>query len=187
LDPHLLRILNASRKCRCCGATFAELLSLSCDRPDICSEDLIVQDNSAIVAENGDILTEDFCRLGELYFIRAILTFPVANSGGAEFVLGTWANLPVEDFHTYLAIFDGQEEELPPKRPVWLANVIPLHEGKPAACTLVMRSEGQYPELDIAEPGHPLYELQNRGLTFEELLGMLHSYGHDIPSLVYDS
>ncbi len=187
LDPHFSRILHSPRKCRCCGSTFEQLLSLSCDRPDICPEDLVAQDNSAILAEPGDVLTDDFCRLGDLFFVRAILALPIAESGGAEFVLGTWASLSPEDFDIYLNMFELQDSERLDARPVWLANSIPPGEGTPVACMLVMREDAQYPELDVSEPSHPLYRLQNEGTQFEELLELLHTYGHDVPSLVYDS
>ncbi len=102
-------MLTSSRQCRCCGATFAQLLSLACDRPDMAPEDLPVQDNAAILAEPGDVLTEDFCRAGDYFFLRAVLAIPLANSGGAEFILGTWASVGQEVFEAYLDRFELRE------------------------------------------------------------------------------
>ncbi|KPD12516.1 DUF2199 domain-containing protein [Phaeobacter sp. 11ANDIMAR09] len=180
-------MLTSSRQCRCCGATFAQLLSLSCDRPDLCPDDLVVQDNSAILAQTGDVLTDDFCRLGDLRFVRAVLAIPLADSGGQEFILGTWANLGVEDFDTYLDLLDMQETESMGSRPAWLANAMPSDNGAPVACMLHMRPEGQYPELQVSEPNHSLATLQHTGAQLEDLFELLHSYGHDLASLVYDS
>lgn len=187
MDPHFARLLTSPRLCKCCGATFAQLISLSCDRPDICSDDLVVQDNSAILTETGDVLTEDFCRLGQLYFLRAILSSPINGMDGAEFVLGTWASVSEDDFHEYLELVDLQEADTMGTRPAWLANTIPLHEGQPPAARIRPRSDGQYPDLDVMETSHSLYELQSRGMEFEELLEMLYAYGHDLPSLLYDA
>ncbi|WP_293573230.1 DUF2199 domain-containing protein [Phaeobacter sp.] len=180
-------MLSSQRQCRCCGATFAQLLSLSCDRPDICPDDLLVQDNSALNAEKGDILTEDFCRLGELRFIRAVLAIPLTDARGEEFILGTWARLEQSDFDAFLERFEmGDAEELGSQR-AELANAIPP-EGAPAvAAMLHMRPEGQYPDLQISDPQNPLYNLQMIGANLEELLSLLFAYGHDLPSLVYDS
>lgn len=187
MDPHIARLLTSQRTCRCCGATFAQLISLSCDRPDVCADDIVVQDNSAILTEPGEVLTEDFCRLGDLYFLRAVLALPINNAGGAEFVLGTWASVSPDDFHDYLSLLDMQETETLGSRPAWLANAIPMHEGKPPAAKFQTRVDGQYPELDVVEKTHSLYALQNRGLEFEDLLEMLYAYGHDLPSLLYDA
>lgn len=187
MDPHLARLLTSSRTCRCCGATFAQLLSLTCDRPDICPDDLVVQDNSAVLASDGDVLTEDFCRLGDLRFVRAVLALPLASSRGEEFLLGTWANLSAEDFDNYLNLFDLRETESLGSRPAWLANAIPPEGGKPIACMLHMRPEGEYPELQVSETNHPLSLMQHNGATLEDILELLHAYGHDLPSLVYDA
>ncbi|NQX75908.1 MAG: DUF2199 domain-containing protein, partial [Epibacterium sp.] len=46
---------------------------------------------------------------------------------------------------------------------------------------------GEYPELQVAEVNHELARMQNIGVDLDELLGMLQAYGHDLPSLVYDS
>ncbi|AUQ69958.1 hypothetical protein MACH17_25290 [Phaeobacter inhibens] len=187
MDPHLARMLGSQRQCRCCGATFAQLLSLSCDRPDVCPEDMFVHDNTAISAQAGDVLTEDFCRLGKLRFVRAVLAVPLADTRGEEFILGTWARLSQEDFEAYLDRFEMQEtEDLGSKR-AWLANAIPPDGSESVEAMLHMRPEGQYPELQISEPDHPLYNLQMVGAQLEELLGLLYAYGHDLPSLIYDA
>ena len=187
LDPHFARLLSSQRTCNCCGATFAQLLSLSCDRPDICSEDLVVQDNSALLTERGDVLTEDFCRLGDLHFLRVVLGLPIQGAGGVEFILGTWASVAPEVFDEYLSLLDVRETETMGPKPAWLANAVPLSEGAPPAGRIRPRADGQYPDLDIVETAHPLYELQSRGLDFEEVLEMLYAYGHDLPSLLYDA
>ena len=187
LDAHLARMLTSTRTCRCCGATFAQLLSLSCDRPDSCPDDLVVQDNSAVLTDRGDVLTEDFCRIGDLRFVRAVLALPIEASRGAEFILGTWASLSVDDFDAYLDLFEMREMESLGSRPAWLANAIPPESGAPVACMLHMRPEGEYPELQVSEPNHPLAGLQQNGLQLEELLELLYAYGHDLPSLVYDA
>lgn len=180
-------MLMSSRKCRCCGATFAQLLSLACDRPDMAPEDLPVQDNSAILAEGGDILTEDFCRVGDFYFLRAVLAVPLSGTDGNEFILGTWASVSDEVFRNYLDQFELREMAEMDPAPAWLSNAIPPGHPEPAACMLHMQDGGEYPELKISEGSHPLHALQKHGAQLEELLELLHAYGHDLPSLVYDS
>jgi len=187
LDAHLARMLTSSRQCSCCGATFAQLLSLACDRPDMCPEDMPLQDNSAFLAETGDVLTDDFCRLGDLHFLRCVLAVPLIGTEDAEFVLGTWASVSPEDFEAYLDLFELRETEILGNRPAWLSNAIPPGLNEPVAGMLHMRPEGQYPELKISETGHPLYPLQKNGAQLEELFELLYSYGHDLASLVYDA
>lgn len=180
-------MLTSPRQCRCCGATFAQLLSLACDRPDMAPEDMPVQDNSAIMAEDGDVLTEDFCRAGEFFFLRSVLAIPLAGSRGAEFILGTWASVSREVFEDYLDRFELRETSELGQAPAWLSNAIPPGHPEPAACMLEMRDGGEYPELKISESSHPIYALQKHGAQMEELLDLLHAYGHDLPSLVYDA
>ena len=187
MDAHLARMLSSSRQCRCCGGTFAQLLSLSCDRPDIVPADLQVQDNTAIFVSEGDVLTEDFCRFGSLRFLRAVLAIPLADSRGEEFILGTWAGVSEDVFDEYLDLFELREGESMGSQPAWLSNQIPPESGGPLACMLHMRPEGQYPELQVSEPNHPLATLQHAGAQLEELFELLHTYGHDLASLVYDS
>jgi L-ribulose-5-phosphate 3-epimerase UlaE len=50
-----------------------------------------------------------------------------------------------------------------------------------------MRPEGEYPELQVSESNNALARLQQTGVQLEELLELLYAYGHDLPSLVYDS
>lgn len=180
-------MLTSSRQCRCCGGTFAQLLSLSCDRPDICPDDLPVQDNTAIFATRGDVLTEDFCRLGELRFVRAVLAIPLVGTDDVEFILGTWAGLSADDFDAYMDLFELRETESMGSRPAWLSNALPFGAPGPVACMLHPRPDGEYPELQVAEVNHDIAGMQNLGLGLEELLEILHAYGHDLASLVYDS
>ncbi|WP_416368652.1 DUF2199 domain-containing protein [Tritonibacter mobilis] len=187
MDAHLARMLSSTRQCRCCGATFAQLLSLSCDRPDIVPGDLELQDNTAVFATEGDVLTEDFCRFGTLRFLRAVLAIPLADSRGEEFILGTWAGVSEEVFNEYLDLFELRETESMGSRPAWLSNQIPPDSNGPLACMLHMRPDGQYPELQVSEVNHDLARMQELGLNLEELLTFLHAYGHDLASLVYDS
>ncbi|KAE9629715.1 DUF2199 domain-containing protein [Parasedimentitalea maritima] len=180
-------MLTSSRQCRCCGATFAQLLSLACDRPDMCPEDMPQQDNTAIIAERGDVLTDDFCRIGDLHFLRCVLAVPLIGGDEEEFVLGTWASVSRENFDSYMDLFELRETETLSNCPAWLSNAIPPGMGEPVAGMLHMRPEGQYPELMISETGHPLYPLQKNGAQLEELFDLLYSYGHDMASLVYDA
>ncbi|NIZ15229.1 DUF2199 domain-containing protein [Phaeobacter sp. HF9A] len=187
MDAHLARMLSSSRQCRCCGGTFAQLLSLSCDRPDIVPGDLEVQDNAAVFATDGDVLTDDFCRFGQLRFLRAVLAIPVADSRGEEFILGTWAGVSEDVFDEYLGLFELRETEAMGSCPAWLSNQIPPESGGPLACMLHMRPEGQYPELQVSEVNSDLARMQELGVGLEELLGFLYAYGHDLASLVYDA
>lgn len=133
------------------------------------------------------MLTDDFCRIGDLHFLRCVLAIPLIGTEDEEFILGTWASVSSEDFIDYLDLFDLQETVGLGKRPAWLSNAIPPDKGKPVAGMLDMRPLGQYPELKISEMNHPLYPLQKNGANLEDLFELLDTYGHDMASLVYDS
>ncbi len=188
-------MLSSTRQCRCCGGTFEQLLSLTCDRPDICPEEMTVQDNVALFATHGDVLTEDYCRIGEMRFVRAVLAIPIQESGEQEFILGTWASLGQDDFDDFVDMFEMQERDISlnteltgtSSRPAWLSNALPIGNSGPIACMLHPRPEGEYPELHVAEPLHALAIYQNLGASLEDLLQILSAYGHDLASLVFDS
>ncbi|MBE1284811.1 MAG: DUF2199 domain-containing protein [Rhodobacteraceae bacterium] len=186
MDRDLAHILSSRRKCRCCGATFAQLLSLEYDRPDLCPPDLPKLDNSTFLMERDDVLTEDFCRVGEYCFIRAVLILPLGDSEH-EMVLGVWCAVSPVHFDTYLDLFDEAETGQMEPVPGWLANAIPPGTELPLACQLHMQPGDQRPEMELTEKGHELKLLQETGLDLTDLLGLLHAYGHDIGSLLHDA
>ncbi|WP_300550119.1 DUF2199 domain-containing protein [Roseovarius sp.] len=186
MDRDLARLMTSRRKCRCCGATFAQLLSLEYDRPDMCPPDLPKLDNSALFLETGDVLTEDFCRLEDYRFIRSVMSLPLGHTEH-EFVLGIWCAVSPDHFDTYADLFDEQETDELGVVPGWLSSAVPPGSEIPVAANLHMLPGDQRPELEVTDKSSPLRDLQKHGLTLVDILELLHAFGHDLPSLVHDA
>ncbi|WP_425043763.1 DUF2199 domain-containing protein [Primorskyibacter sp. S87] len=186
MDAHISRLLTGVRTCRCCGASFRELLNLDFDRPGICPLDLPVLDNSALLGEFGDVLTQDFCRLDESRFIRGQLVLPI-RSAGAELVLGIWVQLSPDAFeHHVTASLMGGEEALEAMEG-WLANPLPVNDEGPVACLAHLAPGAERPEFQITEADHPLTDLQQDEMPIDSVFEWLHAFGHDVGSLIFDA
>jgi hypothetical protein len=186
LNRDLARLMASRRVCRCCGTGFAQLLSLEYDRPDFCPPDLPKLDNSALMVERGDVLTDDFCRVEDYRFLRCVLILPLGD-GPHEMLLGVWCAVSPDHFDDYIELFDqGETVEMGPV-PGWLGNSVPPGSDIPLACVLHMQDSDQRPETEITERGHRLRQMQETGLDLGDLVQMLRDFGHDLPSLMHDA
>ena len=186
MNRDLARLMGSRRVCRCCGSSFAQLMSLEYDRPDICPADLPKLDNSALMVERGDVLTDDFCRVDDYRFIRCVLILPLGD-GPHEMVLGVWCAVGEDHFDDYVDLFDQRETVQMGPVPGWLASAVPPGGDIPLACVLHMQEDDQRPEMEVTERGSELRRLQETGMDLGDLVQMLNDYGHDIPSLMHDA
>ncbi|MGR3615170.1 MAG: DUF2199 domain-containing protein [Paracoccaceae bacterium] len=186
MDRDIARLMSSRRRCRCCGATFAELLSLEYDRPDTCPPDLPKLDNSALLVERDDVLTEDVCRVGDHRYIRTVLVLPLGD-GPQEMVLGVWCAVSPVHFEAYVDLLEEDMSEEEATVPAWLSNAVPPGTEIPLACQLHLQPGDQRPEVELTEKGHELRRMQETGLGLTDILGLLHAYGHDLASLLHDS
>lgn len=187
MNAELAHLLSSRRKCRCCGAEFAQLMYLEYDRPDICPPDLPMMDNSAwLVDRSGDLLTEDFCRLGESHFLRASLVFGLIG-GVRDFTLSVWASVQPADFDRYFDSLDEVQPDIGEPIPALIVNAVPPEDALPVQALLHLMPNFQRPELEITDPDSPLFHMQQEGLELADMVAMLEAYGHDKPSLLYDA
>lgn len=176
-DPRLEYLLNTNSTCACCGQQTTNLLSLAADGPDYLGRDAVKLENSAILMVEGDILTEDFCRIDENRFVRCTIEFPIRQSDQV-FLFGCWGSLSQENFERYVSLFDERHTgEMDPTFS-WLTNAIPAGAELPVACTMVFQEDEKRPELFIKDEDHPLFDIQANGLAIDPLLDWLASYGH---------
>lgn len=186
MDRDLARLLSSRRKCRCCGSTFCDLLSLEYDRPDGCPPELPKLDNSVFLMERGDVLTEDLCRVGEHRFIRAVLVLPLGE-GEHEMVIGVWCAISPVHFDQYLDMMDDGPVPGDETFPAWMSNAVPPDGNIPLACQLHLLPGDQRPEVELTEKGHDLTRMQKTGMSFTDVLGLIYRYNHDLASLLHDS
>lgn len=171
-------VFDRTGTCPCCGTTGPALLSLACDGPDVFPRDAPKLENAALLNMEGDILTEDFCRLDRYRFIRCVIEFPLQGRDEV-FVLGVWATLSQENFETYVSLFDeGRTEEMG-KAFSWLSNAIPTGGKLPRKCVMVFQPDRHRPRLFVHDGEDPLDRWQDKGLTPDDLRYLLESYGHN--------
>jgi len=104
----------------------------------------------------------------ESWFIRGVLELPL-QSGAGSFGLGVWASVGKETIGRYREVFSSDGSRLP-RAAGKLANKI---RGYPSTIDLPLsiqfRTSTERPAFYLDAPSdHPLFSLQERGLTCEE-------------------
>lgn len=180
-DPRWLDLADGKYKCACCGLDAREFLSLSYIAPapfphDIDQIDLAPLANDIFDTVDGDILTDDFCRVDTHHFVRTVIVFPLDGVEGCM-MIGVWVSLETEDFARYHATMDrGQQSQLDLMFG-WLANPVGEYD-RPVAVLLHPQDSFQRPWLQIAHEEHPLAIAQIDGLTFDQMMNFIQAHGH---------
>ena len=181
-DPRWQAITQLDTKCICCGLPTNEILSFAYDRPSMYLSDAKVEENYRLLETDGDILTEDFCRLDKYRFIRSTLSFPLQGLPD-QLVIGVWATTSITNFDRMVEQFDiGQQGDIGDMGS-WLANAVPANTETPVAVIMRPQNMRQRPQI-LFQDDHPLSKAQRLGLTFDEFANLLSSFGHDIESML---
>ena len=151
--------------------------------PDGWPHDEINEDNAAFLAQEGDILTEDFCRLGEFNFIRCTLPLPIA-SIDHTYEIGVWATLNKDCFQSYLDTFDDGNQGQLDACISWLGNKILPDAPLPIEGSLVFFDGRVRPYFYVYDDDHPIANMQDNGISFEQLSEIYHYAGRDITSFL---
>jgi hypothetical protein len=162
-------------------------VDLACGKPDqwLGAEDKAP--NRALDL-SGNFLSEDFCVLeGQHFFVRAVLELSILGGGGQRFGFGVWSTLSRENFLRYVATFDsGEQDGLGP----WFGWFCNRLKGYPDTLNLKCRvhpeSGRQRPHVLLEPTSHPLAVEQRLGITFDRLLELFATNGHDIRPSLYD-
>lgn len=169
--------LNFDTPCVCCGKNISELLSLAYMAPDSWPHEREQRANQFFLDSDDDILTEDLCRIGNDFFVRAIMSFPIVNSDQA-LLFGVWGSLSKENFQTYLETFDTGEQGQLDLMFSWLGNYGFCETETPVPCVLQPRNDRQRPVMVVAQEDHPLFAKQSDGLDWQEVERFLKNAGH---------
>ncbi len=184
-DPRWQRFNDASYQCKCCGQSFAGIYDLACNAPDVWNGPPEQHPNHTLT-EDADVLTEDFCVMGDYRFVRCILPIPIQGTEQV-FSFGVWGTLSVDNFNAFCARFDdGTQGELETMFS-WLSNAVPTGAPLPTPAIISPRNDRQRPYLWISDEEHPYFKAQDKGITFDQLLDIYAKYGNDIrPHLEQD-
>jgi len=156
------------------------LFDIAFNHPDPWSGSREYEANIAVpqaLQQGRDILTEDFCLMGEHRFVRAILPLPLVGFD-ESFAFGVWGSVAPPKFLEYCEHFDGTTGGTMPAAFSWLMNRLPGAQDKPARARLLPQNDRQRPILEITDEDHPFFLAQTEGLTSQALLEIYAISGH---------
>lgn len=183
-DPRWRRLSDPHFECPCCGKAHGGLFDIAYDHPDpFPMPPEGVMPNAAIL-QPGDVLTEDFCRMGDAYMVRAVL--PMTLEGSAEaggqvmFAFGVWGSLSRENFDAMVESFDSRDQSHLGPYFSWLMNRLPGASTQPPRCQMIPQPGGNRPVMLLVDEDHPFYAAQQSTITFDEVLDLYAFTGHDL-------
>ena len=175
-ETRWIALLEGTATCPCCDVPLRDLLSLAYFGPEEWSQTEPPQDNDTFFTAQGDVLTHDFCRIGDKHFVRTVMLIPFHD---VEYclILGTWVYLDQPSFDRFHDSYPSGEQGALDMQFGWIANVIPGFRG-PHPCCIQPRNNFQRPIAHAALEEDPLYGAQIDGITYDMLLDMLEGFGH---------
>ena len=175
-EPRWAAIFDGTATCPCCNARLLDLLSLAYAGPEAWIGTKPPEDNDVFFNAKGDVLTHDFCRIGDQHFVRAVMLLPFHGMDSC-LILGIWVHLEKPCFDRFHDSYpDGKQGGLDMQFG-WVANVIPGFSG-PHPCCIQPRDNFQRPIVHAALEEDPLYGVQIDGMTYDMLMEMLEGFGH---------
>jgi hypothetical protein len=177
-DRRWQRFTDTRYRCPCCGQPVQGVLDVGYDHPDAWRH-VSYRKNGGTVMVGQDVLTADFCSIGDQFHLRGLLSLPVRNTD-ARFAFGPWARVSAETFRAYHAAFGTEEETRLGHHSGVLANELP---GFPNSANLQLSihfvgGTGR-PQFVLPTPS-ALENAQSQGLSFDLLLDIYAATGHDL-------
>lgn len=165
--------------CPCCDTPILDLLSFAYTSPTHWAGSMEAFGNSFFATSLSDILCDDFCRIAQDTYIRAILCLPL-EGGESPLIIGVWVHLDGEYLERYHASFGSTTQASIGPLYGTLANDIGGN-AYPLPVILHPQNDCQRPLVQIAFEDHPLYVAQLDGLTIDQFTTLLEGYGHHLP------
>ena len=179
-DPRWQRFNNNDRPCPCCGRIFNGVFDIGYDHPDPWPHGNRAQSGEDILAVGNDKLGTDLCEFGEYRFVRCILPLPIVGTD-QRFAFGPWGSVHPENFDRYVANSADTDGTLFEGCFAWLMNTLPgIGNSEPLPCNLIPGAPGERPILEVHDGAHELAELQETGITFDQLLDIYAAAGQDL-------
>lgn len=179
-DDRLSQLLASGFTCATCGERHEGLFDIAFDYPDPWEGPTEKEPNGVVrfALEGGrDILSEDFCLMGEHRFVRCILPLNLIGTG-ETFAFGVWGTLSQKRFLEYVELFDTPHGSTFGPAFSWLSNRLPQASSASVRAQLHGQDGRQRPILKIEDAEHPFFQFQASGLSYEDLLTIYAHYGH---------
>lgn len=179
-DIRWRRFNDASRPCPCCGITFSGVFDIGFDHPAPWTHGNRSASGENILQVGDDRLGSDLCEIGPHRFIRSVLHLPIIGTD-QSFAFGPWGSVSPDNFDRYRdtsgAGPDGQFDGCF----AWLMNNLPGFQFDDwLPCNLIVDDPDQRPLLEVHDGAHELADLQENGITFDQLLDIYAAAGQDI-------
>ncbi|MDG3040411.1 DUF2199 domain-containing protein [Roseicyclus marinus] len=178
-DPRWSRLLGQSGACRCCGMAFNGLFDVQYSAPEAWPHGDEPEDNAAIVRDDADCLTEDFCRLGNYRFVRANLLLRIRDTG-QSFGFGVWATVRPEVFEQAIDHFDAGVQGQIGTVFSWLSNILPNTPAKASEGHLTFHDDRIRPSYHLDDADNPFTADQREGIDLDRLLDIYAMTGTDL-------
>jgi hypothetical protein len=177
-DRRWQRFTDTTYRCPCCGNPVQGMLDVGYDHPDLWPHVSYRKNGGTVVVEQ-DVLTADFCSIGETFHIRGLLSVPIKGTD-ATFAFGPWARVPAETFRAHHVAFGTEAETELGTRFGNLANELPGFNGSTdLALSIRFPGGSDRPQFTTATPS-ALSEAQTVGISFDTLLDIYATFGHDL-------
>lgn len=182
LDSRWRRFNDPDRRCPCCGRRFSGIFDIGFAAPDAWPHPPRADQSDLVVGT--DRLTSEFCRIGQSYFLRGVMVFPLRGTDEG-FSFGPWAEVSKPVFDACLDAIANPDHAFPPAEGL-LANELPgFAEAFGTVLNLGLPDPAQRPLLRALDG--PLSSAQADGLTFDSLLDIYADFGDDLrPHLTSD-
>lgn len=154
---------------------------MACAKPEFWPGPAEYAPNS-VAATSTHFLSEDFCVVeNQHWFVRCIMELPLVGAPSATFGFGVWASLSKKNFTSYVETFDRGEQGVLGPWFGWFANRL---NGYPDTlnlkCQVYPQNGGRRPWIELGAREHPLAREAREGITFERLMEIYASYGHEV-------
>jgi hypothetical protein len=178
MDRRWQRFTDTSYRCPCCGMPVQGVLDVGYDHPDAWSH-VSYRKNGGTVMVGQDVLTADFCSIGDTFFLRGLLSLPIRGTD-ANFAFGPWARVPPDTFRAYHAAFGTANEAALGFRQGDLANALPgFPDGAGTALRIRFLGGSDRPQF-APDATSALGQAQTGGISFDSLLDIYATFGHDL-------
>lgn len=185
-DPRWRRFNDRDSPCPCCGRVFHGVFDIGYDHPDPWPHGSRSESGLNVLRVGNDELGTDLCIWGEYRFIRCVLPLPIIGTD-QRFAYGPWGSVNPANFDRYIRHADNPDVPFDGCF-AWLMNQPAGFEVKePLPCNLIPGGEGERPILEIHDGSHELAELQETGITFDQLLDIYAAAGQDIRPHLMDA
>jgi hypothetical protein len=180
-DPRWRRLHDRSFVCPSCSGTHQGLFDIAYGKPDAWPG----ADNSAALTSTN-FLSGDICILDDQhYFVRCVLELRILGGGEEYFGFGVWSTLSKKNFAIYAKTFDAETQDGLGPWFGWFSNRLSGYsDTSNLKCQVHPRGGRQRPSIVIEPTDHQLAIEQRDGITFDRLLEIYATHGHDLRSML---